>query len=122
LLAESRKTIHKEYAELLFCEYQGAFIYGLLRTVRFDLNTLSRGGLYEIFLDCLPCLLKQVLEASRMSTGDTEVQEKSWRKPSAFFLITKAIPVSPEIARAMHETVKTTPATRIPTEKSRTGI
>jgi hypothetical protein len=31
----------------------------------------------EIFLDCSPCLLKQVLEASRMSTGDTEVQEKN---------------------------------------------
>jgi uncharacterized protein with ATP-grasp and redox domains len=49
----------------------------------------NRRGAYldmEIFLDCLPCVLKQVLEAARMSTQNqtqqAEIMEEAVRPSS----------------------------------------
>lgn len=60
----------------------------------------------EIILDCLPCMLKQVLEASRMATEDTAVQEKILIEATGIISDYKKYACSPDLALAMHQTVK----------------
>ena len=60
----------------------------------------------EIILDCLPCMLKQVLEASRMATEDTALQEKILIEATGIISNYKRYCCSPELALAMHQTVK----------------
>lgn len=60
----------------------------------------------EIILDCLPCMLKQVLEASRMATDDTAVQEKILIEATGIISNYKKYGCSPELALEMHQTVK----------------
>ena len=60
----------------------------------------------DIILDCLPCMLKQVLEASRMATEDTVVQEKILIEATGIISNYKRYCCSPELALAMHQTVK----------------
>ena len=60
----------------------------------------------EIFLDCLPCMLKQVLEASRMATDDNEIQEQIIADAIHILSNYKKFSCSPDLALAMHHTVK----------------
>ncbi len=60
----------------------------------------------EIMLDCLPCMLKQVLEASRMATDNSKTQAKILIEAINILLDYKKYDCSPEIALAMHQTVK----------------
>jgi len=60
----------------------------------------------EIFLDCLPCMLRQVLEASRMATDDIDVQEKILIEATDVLSNYKKYSCSPDLALAMHQTVK----------------
>lgn len=61
----------------------------------------------EIFLDCLPCMLKQVLGASRMATNHEKIREKILIDSSKILSNYKQFRCSPELALAMHDTVKT---------------
>ena len=56
--------------------------------------------------DCLPCLLNQILKASRMSTDDEETQKKILK--DAVNIISKfdSYSYAPEVGRAMHSLVK----------------
>ncbi|HHU12840.1 MAG TPA: DUF89 family protein [Clostridiaceae bacterium] len=60
----------------------------------------------ETFLDCLPCVLGQVLEASRMATDDAEIQAKIMEKAVAILADYKQYSCSPAIVRDMHQVVK----------------
>ena len=60
----------------------------------------------EIMLDCLPCMLKQVLEASRMATDNSKTQAKILIEAINILFDYKKYDCSPEIALAMHQTVK----------------
>ncbi|MEZ4358021.1 MAG: ARMT1-like domain-containing protein [Eubacteriales bacterium] len=60
----------------------------------------------EIFLDCLPCTLRQVLEASRMVTNDTKLQEKIMEESLKVLSNYKNFKCSPDMGRAMHNIVK----------------
>jgi len=60
----------------------------------------------EIFIDCLPCMLRQVLEASRMVTDKIEVQEKIMEESIRILSEYKKYKCSPALGRAMHQTVK----------------
>ncbi|HZJ78518.1 MAG TPA: ARMT1-like domain-containing protein [Clostridia bacterium] len=60
----------------------------------------------KIFLDCLPCMLKQVLEATRMSTDDTQTQEEILMEAINILSEYKNYSCSPDLALAMHKTVK----------------
>ncbi len=60
----------------------------------------------KIFLDCLPCMLKQVLEASRMATCDAEIQEQIIIDSIKILLDYKQYSCSPDLAAVMHQTVK----------------
>lgn len=60
----------------------------------------------EIFLDCLPCVLRQVLEASRMATDKPEIQAKIMEESIEIFTYYKSYRCSPDIVRDMHQIVK----------------
>ena len=60
----------------------------------------------EIFLDCLPCVLRQVLEASRMATDKPEIQAKIMEESIEILSNYKKYRYSPDIVKDMHHVVK----------------
>lgn len=60
----------------------------------------------DIFLDCLPCFLRQVLDASRMATGCIELQEAIMKDAIALISDYSKYRYSPEVGREMHQIVK----------------
>lgn len=60
----------------------------------------------EVFLDCVPCLLRQVLEASRLATDRAEIQEEIMKEAMAIIADYRKYRYSPEIGRIMHQVVK----------------
>ena len=60
----------------------------------------------EIFLDCLPCMMKQALEASRMTTQNVELQEKIMDESIKIVAEHKQYKCSPDLGRAIHQIVK----------------
>ena len=60
----------------------------------------------DIFLDCLPCVLKQVLEASRMATDNIELHAKIMGEAIKILADYKNYRCSPDIAKDMHQVVK----------------
>lgn len=60
----------------------------------------------EIQLDCLPCFLRQVLEASRMSTERADIQESIMKEAVVLVSRFGQYRYSPEIGRDMHQIIK----------------
>ncbi len=60
----------------------------------------------EIFLDCLPCVLKQVLEASRLSTEDTAKQTAIIADALDILSDYQHYSCSPHLVQVMHQVVK----------------
>ena len=60
----------------------------------------------DIYLDCLPCILRQALEASRMSTNDTALHGKIMEEAIGVLERYKSYRNSPEVARDIHRIVK----------------
>lgn len=60
----------------------------------------------EILLDCLPCILRQVLEASRMATDNTELHENIMTETIKLLSNYKMYSSSPEAGREAHQIVK----------------
>ncbi|NLJ30986.1 MAG: DUF89 family protein [Clostridiales bacterium] len=60
----------------------------------------------EIFLDCLPCLLRQGLEASRLATDRVDLQNKIMEDSIQILSRYKDYRCSPDLCRSMHQAVK----------------
>lgn len=60
----------------------------------------------KIFLDCLPCMLKQVLEASRMTTDDIQMQDQIMNEAIKTLQNYKQYCNAPDLAVDMHNIVK----------------
>lgn len=60
----------------------------------------------EVFLDCLPCTLRQVLEASRLATDRLEVQEAIMQEAVALLAEYRKFRNSPELGGRIHQIVK----------------
>ncbi|OQB24150.1 MAG: hypothetical protein BWY11_01324 [Firmicutes bacterium ADurb.Bin182] len=60
----------------------------------------------KIFLDCLPCMLRQVLEASRMTTADPDVHRSIMEDSIKILSEYKKYGCPPDLCRAMHRSVK----------------
>jgi len=59
----------------------------------------------EVFLDCLPCMLRQVLEASRMATDDVDIQQQIIDETFKILPDYRHYACSPELAMVMHQIV-----------------
>lgn len=59
-----------------------------------------------IMLDCIPCMLKQALESSRMVTKDIDMQEKIIREALSVLLNFQTYRNSPDLAREIHGIIK----------------
>ncbi|NLY74993.1 MAG: DUF89 family protein [Firmicutes bacterium] len=60
----------------------------------------------KIELDCLPCLLNQILRASRMVTDDVETHEKILREANDIISKYDSYSYAPEVGRVLHFLVK----------------
>lgn len=60
----------------------------------------------EITLDCLPCMLKQALEAGRMVTDQIDLQEKIMTDAMRILLDYKAHRNAPDLARSIHHDIR----------------
>jgi uncharacterized protein with ATP-grasp and redox domains len=60
----------------------------------------------KVYLDCLPCMLRQVLEASRMSTENEKLQCSIIDEAIGVLNQYKSYSNSPEIGRDLHRIVK----------------
>lgn len=60
----------------------------------------------RLFLDCLPCLLRQALEAARLASDDEAVQSRIMDEATLILSRHHEFRSAPAIAQAMHETVK----------------
>lgn len=60
----------------------------------------------QIYLDCLPCCLRQTLEASRIATKDSNVQKKIMQNVLEVLLKYEKYRNSPELGREIHNIVK----------------
>ncbi len=60
----------------------------------------------EVFLDCIPCALRQGLEVSRIATESIELQEEIMAEAIRFLENYKACKNSPEICMYIHRIVK----------------
>ncbi len=60
----------------------------------------------KVYLDCLPCMLRQVLEASRMSTDNEKLQSDIMDAAISVLNQYRSFSNSPEIGRDMHRIVK----------------
>lgn len=61
----------------------------------------------ELLLECLPCVLRQVLEAARMTTDDTELHGNIMEQAIGVLSQYKSFRNSPEVVRELHKIVKT---------------
>lgn len=60
----------------------------------------------RIFLDCLPCMVRQILDASRMGTDDIALQQEIMDEALAVVRRYREYPNAPELARDIHRIVK----------------
>lgn len=60
----------------------------------------------EIFLECLPCILRQALQASRMSTDNIALQTIIMDEAISILSQYNSFRNSPEVAREIHRIVK----------------
>jgi len=60
----------------------------------------------DIQLDCMPCFLRQVLEAARMSTDDEKIQKAILIEATNIILNIDKYRSSPEVGRDIHKIVK----------------
>lgn len=60
----------------------------------------------QLFLDCLPCLLRQVLEAARMGSPDEATQGRIMDEAMVTLTRHRHYGSAPAMAQAMHDIVK----------------
>ena len=60
----------------------------------------------KIYLECLPCFLKQVLEASRLATERTDLHEIIMKETIGIIGDYERFRYSPEVGKVMHQIVK----------------
>lgn len=60
----------------------------------------------ELLIDCVPCMLRQALEASRMVTEDIKEQEEIVEEALKVLLEYKSYRNSPDLAREIHQIIK----------------
>lgn len=60
----------------------------------------------KLLLDCVPCLLRQALESSRMVTDDVGKQNEIVKEALGFLLEYETYRNSPDLARKIHQIIK----------------
>lgn len=60
----------------------------------------------EVFFDCLPCLLRQALEAARMTSSSPDLHDRIMTDSIEILSKYRQYKNSPDIARAIHKVIK----------------
>ena len=76
----------------------------------------------ELFFDCIPCMLKQALEAARKTTSDVEIHDKVVCETINLMTNYKKYRNSPDLAREIHGIVRNRQESKIHILKSKKKI
>ena len=68
-------------------------------------------------LECIPCFIKQSLEASRMATDDKEIQTKVLREVMKYFQNASLTNTPPELSREVHKIIREITGSKDPYKK-----
>ena len=60
----------------------------------------------ELFFDCIPCMIRQALEAARMTTNDIEIHDKIISESLNLMTNYRKYRNSPDLAREIHRVDK----------------
>ena len=60
----------------------------------------------KVHLECIPCFLRQALEAVKMSTNNDKIREKALRKVATYLSQVKWTTDIPRIGTEVHRIVK----------------
>ena len=60
----------------------------------------------EVFIECIPCFMKQAIEAARLATHDLEIQQKAIKLVLEKLSNTSWGPSSPHLGRLVHNLIK----------------
>ena len=71
----------------------------------------------KVHLDCIPCFLKQSLEASRMATDDEEIHSKVMKEVLKHLESIDFEKSPPELSREVHRIIRTITKTSDPYKK-----
>ncbi len=71
-------------------------------------------------LDCIPCFLKQSLEAARMATDDEQLQQDVLQKVMSYLTTISLTDSPPEISREIHNIIRSETNTKDPYKKVKT--
>ena len=69
------------------------------------------------YLECMPCFIKQSLEAARMATDDEEVQTKVIKKVMEHLQDISLTSSPPELSRDVHEIIRRITKSKDPYKK-----
>ncbi len=68
----------------------------------------------KTFIDCLPCIIRQALETSRLSTGDEKIHKKAVDRVMAFLMESDYQCSPPEVARHVYKIINEVTGERDP--------
>ena len=69
-------------------------------------KTHSASEIMKTSLDCIPCFIKQSLEAARMATDDEETQAEVLREVMKHLQAISFTNSPPELSREVHEIIR----------------
>lgn len=75
----------------------------------------------QLFLDCYPCLLRQVLQAARIASTDEATQARIMDEAMLTLTQHHTFTTAPALAQTMHEIVQRHSGRQTPTNRSRRG-
>jgi len=71
----------------------------------------------KTYIDCIPCFIKQSLEAARMATDDEKIHERVVKEVMKHMLTISFDASPPEISRNVHEIIRTITKSKDPYKK-----
>ena len=80
-------------------------------------KTHSASEIMKTYLDCIPCFIKQSLEAARMATDDEEIQAEVLREVMKHLQAISFTNSPPELSREVHEIIRKITGSKDPYKK-----
>jgi len=81
------------------------------------IKTHSESEIMKTYLDCIPCFIKQSLEAARMATDNKETQAEVVREVMKYLQTISFTNSPPELSREVHQIIKRITKSKDPYKK-----
>jgi len=92
-------------------------VHSMHSEIVINIETLSESEIMKTYLDCIPCFIKQSLEAARMATDDKEIQAEVVREVMKYLQTISFTNSPPEFSREVHQIIKRITKSKDPYKK-----